>query len=830
MNTLSNFQFHKFNINSPRNFYNSYEFTNRQKSRTNPKGFYNNINNNTLNNNTLNNNRYNNITPTFFSQQIPSKNNMNKLNKLSQDIFPTKKITNTDFESVLKFGDSNKIDELLPHMIYNDLSFAKNNHLRLVLSKYQNLLKYLFSQQQSLLNKNNKIETMFNNKNSNMNKKIKQLENDEFKMDSLYKSNKNTIEKLKEKIKNYKNILISSGKGNLIPKNFSKTFNKNGIYRCQICLGKTFNNNEDLQQHYIKEHYNISNKEININNNNNGKTDLTKSYLNKKLSIFKNELQEMILTKFQQNNNGQNNISKIKLNSQYNNNNNNIKMSNFNLLSNDEETKNINDYLDRLEYEQKEQYAQLNNKISQMKNEVFNELKNIKMKPQIINENNQNINQEQTNLNLNNEKSQINENIIGNINNEKNQLPINNEDNNNKNIELNNPQMDINIPENNNNNNNKSNVNNNDDLKNNDINNNFNNDINDNLNTNNNIENKINNNNEQNEQINSNPFKPKESRDPENNELTDNNKNDVINSNQPNNDDEGRNNPININININNQENNNNNEIRENNENINNNINPSTIKYIDQKNIIEEVSGRKESTMNNLTQNNITNPQNISTDKEEKFFTNTGDSVNINAVTGQNQKLYNKNVSHFSFNKENQEPMEKDEFINKIKERDENILLDKDKNLSQIEINYDVINVKNENNLEQKKENLIKEQENKYLNDNLQNLEIADYENIIKNIMKDTKEKIGKDKKYKEFFDNIIQKKDLVDLDLLFKDLQISNINVNENETKINISNTKKISALGDSKDISKNISMKKSNNYSKNLDFLERKNNSDFL
>ena len=815
MNTLSNFQFHKFNISSPRNFYNSYEFTNRKKSRTNSNGFY---YNNTVDKKTLNNNRYNNIIPTFFSQQIPSKNNMNKLHKLSQDKFPSKKITNTDFETVLKFGDSNKIDELLPHMIYNDLSFAKNNHLRLVLSKYQNLLKYLFSQQQSLLNKNNKIETMFNNKNSNLNRKIKQLENDEYKMDSLYKSNKNTIEKLKEKIKNYKNILISSGKGNLIPKNFSKNFNKNGIYRCQICLGKTFNTNEDLQQHYIKEHYNIANKEININNNNNNnvKSDLTKSYFNKKLSIFKNELQDMILKKFQQNNNENNNISKIKLNSQYNNNN-NIKMSNFNLLSNDEDNKNINDYLDRLEYEQKEQYAQLNNKISQMKNEVFNELKNLTIKPQIINENNQNKNQEQsnTNINLNNANSQINGNIIGNINNEKIQTPINNEDNNNKKIELNNPQIDINIPDNNNNINN---FNTNNDFKDVNTNNNFHNDVNNNFNTNNNIENKTNtNNNVQNEQINLNPFKSKESKDHENNEFTDNNKNEVINSNKPNNDEEERNRQINTNN-------------QENNENRNNNINPSTVKYIDQKNIIEEVSGRKESTMNNLTQNNIANPQNISLDKEEKFFTNTGDSVNENALTGLNQKLYNKNISHFSFKKENQEPMEKDEFINKIKERDENVLLDKDKNLSQIEINYDVINVKNENNLEQKKDNLIKEQEKKYLNDNLENLEMADYENIIKNIMKDTKEKIGKDKKYKEFFDNIITKKDLVELDLLFKDLQISTINANEKESKLNIYNTNKISALGDSKNISKNISMKKSNNYSRNLDFLERKKNSDFL
>jgi hypothetical protein len=44
--------------------------------------------------------------------------------------------------------------------------------------------------------------------------------------------------------------------------------------------------------------------------------------------------------------------------------------------------------------------------------------------------------------------------------------------------------------------------------------------------------------------------------------------------------------------------------------------------------------------------------------------------------------------------------------------------------------------------LEQKKENLIKEQENKYLTNDLQNLEVADYDKNIKTIMKDTKEKL----------------------------------------------------------------------------------------
>ena len=803
MNSLSNFQFHKFNINTQRNFFNSYDFNNRQKSKTNPNGFF---NNNIIEKNTLNNTRYNNMIPTFLSQQIPPKNNMNKLHKLSQDKFPNKEIITSDFESILKFGDSNKIDQLLPHMIYNDLSFAKNNHLKLVLGKFQHLLKYLFSQQQNLLNKNNKIETMFNNENSNMNKKIRQIENEEYKMNNLYKTNKKTIEKLNENIKKYKNILISSGKGNLIPKNYSKVINKNGVYHCQICLNKKFNNNEDLQEHYIKEHYNAVNKELNMKNNNNkGKNDLTKSYLNKKLSVFKNEVQDMILKQFQQNNNNLNN-------------NNDIKMSNFNLLPNDDENKDINDYLDRLEFEQKEQYAQLNNKIIQMKNEVFNQIKNLKIdSPPNITDINQNKIQEQenNNINKNNENSQINKNIFRDINEEK--TPTGDDNNNNKKTEFNNSQSDKNIPESNNTN--ISNINNNN-SENNNINNN-NNDNNININ-NNNIENKINiNNNERRDEI-LNPFIRKDSNRQENNEFINDNK--IINSPIPKIEEEDRKDNQ-INTNNDNQLNIENNQSRR-----NNNMIYST-KYIDQNNIIEEVSGRKESTMNNLTQNDLSNNQNISNEKEARFFTNTGESVKENSQIGPNLKLFNKNISQISFV---QEPIAKEEFINKIKERDENVLLDKNKNMAEIENNYGVINFRNENVLEQKEDKLIKEQEKKYLKDenvNNNNLDEIDYDKIIKTIMKDTKEKMANDYKFKEFFDNLIQKNDLSDL--LIQDIKISNININVNESKFNESKfnmsnlNNKMSVLRGSKEVSMFGSK---NNYSRELDFLNKRKNSDLI
>ena len=373
MYTLDNFQFHKFNINTQRNFFHSNDYNNRIKSRTHSKRFFNN-NNNYIN---QNNNRYLNNIPTNFSQQIYRKNNINILNKLSEDKFPKKKLLNSDFESLLKYGESNKIDELLPSLIYNDLSFSKNNHLRLVLSKFQILLKFLFSQQQNLLNNNNKIEEMFNNKKSNMNNKIKENENEEYKIEKLFKSNNKQIEQISQKIKTYKNILTNYGKGNLIPKSYSsnKINNKNRLYQCNICIGKTFNSYEEMQEHYIKEHTN--NNMTNKNNNN-----ITKSYLDTKLNLLKNEVKNYLLNINEQNKNEKNNFN--------NNNNeklkgkmdNNINMSNFNILTNDEE--NINTYLNRLEYEQKEQYEQLNTKIDQMKKEVFNEIKKLKYSPPIV--------------------------------------------------------------------------------------------------------------------------------------------------------------------------------------------------------------------------------------------------------------------------------------------------------------------------------------------------------------------------------------------------------------------------------------------------------------
>jgi len=757
-----NFQFHKFNINSQRNFYRSNEFNSNQKSgaRTYSNGF-------NINNIQINNNRYKNVMPTNFSQEIPSKNNMNILSKLSQDKYPSQKVINMDFESILKYGESSKIDELLPHMIYNDLSFAKNNHLKLVLSKFQTLLKFIFSQQQNLLNNNNKIEAMFNNKNSNMNKKIRQLESDEYKMDNLINSNKKQILKLNEKIKTYKNILKNSGKEQLIPKTYYSNLNiKNGLYECHICLGKKFKNHEEMQEHYIKEHYISKNNNLNMNNNNNNTyNNITKSYLDNKLFVLKNEVKNIILNAYQEKNNENNNNinNNMKLMSQTNN---KIKMSNFNLLPNDEENININNCLTKIEYEQKVQYDLLNQKINDMKDEVFSELKNLENQQQVINDNklkeieqlkkhyikNNNINSQ-----INNENHFENMNIINNQ-----KIEEENDIKNNEKLELGNSSND---------------------KENHEIN----------ININNN---KINNENQA--QINLNQNIIKEVKEPEKNDLN----NMILKSSENQNEQK----EIGINKNIDNNTTN-----KEISQNENTKLVHSTGKYIDKSKIIEEESGRRDSTVNNITQNNNTNTPNATLDNKDKMYTNTGDSVNENPLSKISQAINEAKVSNV------QNQIDKDNFINKIKERDDNLLLNKDKNILDIENNYDVIKLKNISEFGGGEDNLIKEHQDKYFNEDNQNLEKDDYENIIRNIIKDNNEKFGHDKKYREFYNNLIKKNELSDL--LSKEMKISNIEINQTRLDIDKTDIVKKSSLFESKDISVN-------KFSKNLEFLNPSTN----
>ena len=197
-------------------------------------------------------------------------------------------------------------------------------------------------------------------------------------------------------------------------------------------------------------------------------------------------------------------------------------------------------------------------------------------------------------------------------------------------------------------------------------------------------------------------------------------------------------------------------------ENVKTNILHSTTKYINNSKVIKEESG----TLNDITQNdkssnlqNNTSDNNLKKDDEDKMYTNTGESMNKNSNIF--QANINKNINNVP-KISVVEKIGESAFEIRIKERDDNFLLNDDKKMDDILHNYKVVDFKDKNNsmLEKKAENLINEKINKYY-EQKPNLEIGDYEKIIKNIINDNKNNKQYNEKYKEFYDNIMKKNEL---------------------------------------------------------------------
>ena len=473
MNGSGTFRFHRFSEEEKRpyryatdnkNFYNSNNFRSFQKIKT----FQNKFPTNYLNNNrnvqsfqftTKHSANIPRLYPkTFRATNNNNKNNINKLlysdnNIVGLSDFPFKQIVNLNFESILSNGDLTQINKFLPQILYNNLSFSNNNHLSLVLQKFQTILRFLFSEQDKLLKNNNEIEDLFNNENSNMNKKIKQIEQEEYRSNNLLKMNQIQIGKLMKKINNYKNILISSGNEKYIPnKKLLYFIKKDGLFICQICRSKIFKTYEDIHAHFIKDHFSSFNDKNIIYNNNSNKV-----YFENQFNIFKNEIKNTLLDikkEYDEDNNTNKKDIDIKI-AQKNNNNiinnrydtnrnpehksmssNKLEIfKNFNLNSNND----INLYLDKLENEQKMHYAKLNDDLNQLKKDIFNEIKNIAISQPIPNNNKNIINITENNTNTNIIEPN-NQNILRNNNNQNylNNKIINSNDNLNNNNNINN--------------------------------------------------------------------------------------------------------------------------------------------------------------------------------------------------------------------------------------------------------------------------------------------------------------------------------------------------------------------------------------------------------
>ena len=270
MNGSGTFRFHKFseeenksnaNIINSKNYFNSKTTRNYQKIRT-LNGFQANILNTNKNFQSYQfKTKYSALISNNYLKSLNNNNNItnNLLYSENNKVFPYKKLINIEFDSIIYHGDLARIDKLLPQMIYLDLdsSFSNNNHLQIILKNFQMLLRLLFNEQEQIINKNNMIEDLFNNEKSNINKKKREIEKYEYKNKKILNANQKEIGSLVKKITIYKNILISTGKEKLIPnKRLLNAQKKNGFYICQLCPAKTFTNFEDIQKHYIKNHFN----------------------------------------------------------------------------------------------------------------------------------------------------------------------------------------------------------------------------------------------------------------------------------------------------------------------------------------------------------------------------------------------------------------------------------------------------------------------------------------------------------------------------------------------------------------------------------------------
>ena len=353
------------------------------------------------------------ISSTNFRKNINYSMNFNNIQKNSdyystknQSNFPLSEITNTDFESILTYGDLTKIDKLLPQMIYNDLSFSKNPHLILVLQNYQNILKFLFNQQANIISKNNIIENFVNNDNSDINKHTKKLEDAKINSNRLLKAYNNQKKKLQNRINLCKSILISNGYKDMIPYNLLININDNeGIYRCEICPDKTFKSYEHIHAHYIKNHFNRENNNLIFSSNN-----INKFYFDNQLNIIKNELKNTMIelnqkfdndykdrkcdnlrreieTQINYNEEIENNL--IKTNKNYSTS--NLMKINSLVERNNFESNDLNEQLRNIEREQKLQYQKLQNNFENLKNEIFNELKNFSKNEIVVNNNFDNV-------------------------------------------------------------------------------------------------------------------------------------------------------------------------------------------------------------------------------------------------------------------------------------------------------------------------------------------------------------------------------------------------------------------------------------------------------
>ena len=395
------FRFYKFeenekttsslNFNEKTNFYNtnkSYNFKNQNYKTYN--SFHPSNTNKLSNSMNLLNSQQN-----FNVQNNERTLHFDRNNIYPKSQFPLKEILNINFEDILNYGNLNVIQKLLPNILY--YRFQKNQgsyYFPKIIHQFQLLLLFLFDLKAPIENSTNNLNIYLINPNSSINSRKERLKKKKNNNDNTIIINNEKIKEIQKKIMNFKNILITNGYNDKIPKTIPDFNYEQGNYFCEKCSNKKFNSYDEIHQHYIKEHYfNNIKGDIFISNNksqefyfnkefNNIKNDLNKSiqqlnnnnYESQKIDELKKAIRNL-------NNTNQNNFNNLSLSI---NPNQNIQVRNSILKSynnynnyNYNNLDDINQKLDIISKEEENQFQEFRNQLQNFQIDIFKQLNNI---------------------------------------------------------------------------------------------------------------------------------------------------------------------------------------------------------------------------------------------------------------------------------------------------------------------------------------------------------------------------------------------------------------------------------------------------------------------
>ena len=374
------------------------------------------------------------------SEEIEEKEKMDK-----SKFLPLKQIINTDFEN----EDFTELRKYLNQMTYQNykarsvgLPNHKNEKLKLILSKYQELLEYLSGLEKKMIKFNNlldqKAKKIFIPESENFSK--------EKELNIKIQKNEKKINSLLDKISLYKKIIAYANKIQnrpLVSFVLIIKDEENNFY-CDICPDEIFPSYKDVQIHFFKKHKNIlmlrkQNYELNndiVDEKNKINEEEKKEYFDMKIKYMEEELNNYV--KEINKNNEKNKDIKLENKKEDITNDKNIKENENDDTIKEKNFIEIEKKIKNLEDNQKRNQELLLDNFNKFKNEIFEKIRSIK--------NNQSfsLGLNTININNNNKIHHLNEiknniDIIQNNKIQNNHLDNNNQNNeneNDKNFEL----------------------------------------------------------------------------------------------------------------------------------------------------------------------------------------------------------------------------------------------------------------------------------------------------------------------------------------------------------------------------------------------------------